>query len=207
MDSGPKQVNLKMLGFGDGGGFWSGDDEDLGEVGVLQQHQRGVQRQVVSCLSNHVSVVGACGVEEEECVAGRRCVHHHEAASAFEDDAGELLEYGDLLGTGGQEVFCEVGFAVGVEILAFGGHDALAVFGGGLFGVDAGDPEVFDAVGQHIGEVGRRVRGGEVNVVAARGEGDRDCGCNRGLADPTLAHTHDQSVALLLQRVDEVAHR
>jgi len=56
-----------------------------------------------------------------------------------------------------------------VEILALRGHDPIAVRLGGGGGVDPRDPQPGDGALQGFGQVGCRIRGGQVDLVAAVG--------------------------------------
>ena len=59
-------------------------------------------------------------------------------------------------------------------------------------------------VAERVGEVGGGVGGRECDLVAAVGERDRDRGCDRGLADPALAHRHHDSAPGAIELVDQL---
>ena len=139
-------------------------------------------------------MVGAGGIQQQQRVPGGCGIDDDEAAPGFAEHPGELLEYRDLLGAGGQQVLGQHRPSGFVQVFALRGHHMVAVGLDRRHGIDAGDLQAVDGAVQCLGEVRRRVRGGQVHLAARLGQRDGDGRGDGGLADPALAHAHDQSV-------------
>ena len=126
---------------------------------------------------------GGSGVDDDELV------------SRFADGTREGLEHSDFFGAGRLEILFEHHPAAVVERCTLGGEHMFAVGAGGLGGVDTRHVQVVQGAVQRVGEVTGGVGGGQMHQMSAVGQGDRDSGGDGGLADPALAHTHDQTVA------------
>ncbi|CAN5334981.1 hypothetical protein BH24ACT12_BH24ACT12_08680 [soil metagenome] len=137
-------------------------------------------------------VPGGCGVEDDEPVLGSG------------DGSGAGAEDSDLLGARRREVLLEDGAGTGVEVAAGCGQDLGGVGGGLRDGVDAGDLYPGCVTTEDAGDVGSGVGGGELHLVPAGDQRDRDGAGDGGLADAALAHGHHQAVSLSRDAVDDV---
>jgi len=98
-DPGAPQVGLQLGGFGDGGGFGEGDDEQSAEVGVLQPHQRCGQVSGALVEAAHdLPVVSAGDVEQQQGVPGRCGVDDDVLAAGHAEQVPECAEDGELGG-------------------------------------------------------------------------------------------------------------
>lgn len=120
---------------------------------------------------------------------------------------GESLENRDLFRARRAEILFEQGDTRGVE--RGGGliDDLLGVLADFFVGIDAGDGEAGHRVADGGGDVGGRVRGAEMDFVAAAGKFDGNRGSNCRLADASLPHGQDDAVACGFEFIDEMGQR
>ena len=91
------------------------------------------------------AVIGSRGVEQQQGVAGRRGVHHHEFFARLANDAREGLENRDFLGAGRTQIFFEQRAALGVELRALCRQYLPTIAFGFGVRVDAADREICSA--------------------------------------------------------------
>ena len=65
------------------------------------------------------AVIGSCGVQQQQRVAGRRGVHHHEFLARLADDARKGLENRDFLGAWRAQIFFEQRASLSIERRTF----------------------------------------------------------------------------------------
>jgi hypothetical protein len=124
---------------------------------------------------------------------------------ALADHAAEGVEHGHLFGAGRLQVFQHQGLAIGIQVLAFGGHDFGDVglgFGHGVYAVHL---QAGQLARQRLADVGGRVGGGEVDAVAALHQAHGQRGGDGGFAHAALAHDHDEPVPGAGQLVGQLA--
>ena len=182
---------------------------DARVAAVLQPHHRrdDVAARGAFEFAHHLPVVGAGGVHQQQRVAGRRRVEHDEGAARFADDAREGVEDGDLLGARGFQVFAQQRQSCGVQILGPRRQDLVGVALRLGLRVDAVHAQAVELPVQRRGQVGGRVGGAQVDGVAALHEGHGERGGDGRLADPALAHHHDQPAARRGEVVDQIGQR
>jgi hypothetical protein len=112
------------------------------------------------------------------------------------------VEHRNLLGAGRGEVLPHQGAVGLVEIAAPGRHDLLDVAGGLRDRIDAVDGQALERAVHDERDMGGRIGRRQVHPVPPLHEAHGD-GCRRGrLADPALAHDHDQTASGLRQFID-----
>ena len=145
-------------------------------------------------IARHLPVIGAGRVHQQQRVARRGGVQHHEGAARLRDDAREGVEDRDLLGAGRAQVLQQQRAPFLVEMGAARGHDLVDVALRLGLRVDAVDAQARQVPGHRHGQVGRGIGRAQVDVMPALDQADGQRGGDRGLADAALAHDHDQPV-------------
>ena len=158
--------------------------------------------------ADHLAVIGARGVEEEQRVPGRGGVEDHEARSRLGDDPREGHEDRDLLVTGRAEILREQGSPRVVEVRA-----ARVVITRSTYAFVSAmgsmrlDLEVVELARERRRDMGRRVGGAQMDGVAARRELRGDRRRDGRLSDAAFAHHHDEATAGPRDVVDERRQR
>lgn len=81
----------------------------------IQDHRRREMQVLAAHLAGDLAVIGPACVEEQQRMAGRRGIHHHEPLAGLADDPGKRLKDGNFLGAGRTQIFLEEGTPLGVE--------------------------------------------------------------------------------------------
>ena len=150
----------------------------------------------VADLARDFAVIGSRRVQQQQGVAGRRGVHHHEFLARLADDARESLKDGDFLGAGRAQIFFEQRAALRVELRALRRQHLLTVALGFGVRVDAAHRQIFQRAMQRFGEMRGRIGRGEMHGQPAMRQFDGDGRRQGGFADAAFAHQHHEAVAV-----------
>ena len=158
-------------------------------------------------VSDHIAVICAGRIQQEQRMARRRCVDDHELLAGLSHHAGERLKHGDLLGAWRPQVFLQEGLAGVIEILALGFEHMLAIALAFHVGIDPAHFESGHVRLDRHRKVRRRIGRGEMHRMTSGGEFHGDRRGDRGLSDSPLAEHHHQSVTVGLDLVDQPSER
>ena len=143
-------------------------------------------------------------------MAGGRGVEHDETVRRQGDRAGKGAEHGDLGRARGAQVLYEHGPGLSVHPLSGLGQDLGGIGRSHLVRVYPAHPQPGRAASASTydgSNVGRRVGGGELHLVASACQFDGDRHRQGGLADPALAHREHEPSAAFGHLVDQSRQR
>ena len=155
LDTGAAQVGLQVGSLLYRGGLGQGDYHHLGLFRILQLHHGGGEvHPLAPHLAGNFPVIGTGRIEQQQGVAGRRRIHHHEALARLANDPREGLKHGDLFGTGGTQIFFQQSAPLGIQTRPLGGQHLSPVTLGLGVGIDTADLQAGQGASQGLSQMG-----------------------------------------------------